>query len=39
MHKIKTHTNETHGTSDDIKEDTTLDKVKGPNVKKGRNNK
>ncbi|GJM98975.1 hypothetical protein PR202_ga16029 [Eleusine coracana subsp. coracana] len=31
-HDIKTHTNETHGTSDDIKEDTPVDKVKGPNV-------
>ncbi|TVU09325.1 hypothetical protein EJB05_42791 [Eragrostis curvula] len=32
IHKVKTHTNETHGTSDDIKEDTPVDKVKGPNV-------
>ncbi|XP_062199784.1 uncharacterized protein LOC133902204 [Phragmites australis] len=32
LHKIKTHTNETHGTSNDISEDTPVDKVKGPNV-------
>ncbi|KAL6846414.1 hypothetical protein ACP4OV_023862 [Aristida adscensionis] len=32
MHKIKTHTNETHGTSNDINQDTPVDKVKGPNV-------
>lgn len=32
MHKIKTHKNETHGTSNDISEDTPIEKVKGPNV-------
>ncbi|KAI4990834.1 hypothetical protein ZWY2020_039205 [Hordeum vulgare] len=31
MHK-KTHENETHGTSNDISEDTPVNKVKGPNV-------
>lgn len=31
MHK-KTHENETHGTSNDINEDTPVEKVKGPNV-------
>jgi hypothetical protein len=28
----KTHETETHGTSNDISEDTPVDKVKGPNV-------
>jgi hypothetical protein len=28
----KTHEKETHGTSNDISEDTPVDKVKGPNV-------
>lgn len=32
LHKITTHTNETHGTSDDISENTPIEKVKGPNV-------
>ena len=32
LHNIKTHTNETHGTSADINENTPVDKVKGPNV-------
>ncbi|CAN6224230.1 unnamed protein product [Urochloa humidicola] len=32
LQKIKTHTNETHGTSADISENTPVDKVKGPNV-------
>ncbi|PUZ70475.1 hypothetical protein GQ55_2G233400 [Panicum hallii var. hallii] len=32
LQKIKTHTNETHGTSTDISEKTPVDKVKGPNV-------
>ncbi|PAN12100.1 hypothetical protein PAHAL_2G242100 [Panicum hallii] len=32
LQKIKTHTNETHGTSTDINENTPVDKVKGPNV-------
>ncbi|OEL20019.1 hypothetical protein BAE44_0018960 [Dichanthelium oligosanthes] len=32
LHKIKTHTNETHGTSADISENTPVNKVKGPNV-------
>jgi hypothetical protein len=32
MHKIKTHATETHGTSDDINEDTPVDKVKAPSV-------
>ncbi|CAL9197974.1 unnamed protein product [Musa hybrid cultivar] len=32
LHKEKTHHKETHGMSDDIDEDTPIDKVKGPNV-------
>ena len=32
LQEIKTHTNETHGTSTDISENTPVDKVKGPNV-------
>lgn len=32
MHKEKAHHRETHGTSDDIDEDTPVNKVKGPNV-------
>lgn len=32
MHKEKAHHRETHGTSDDIDEDTPANKVKGPNV-------
>lgn len=32
LHKIKAHTDETHGTSADINENTPVDKVKGPNV-------
>ncbi|OAY79060.1 uncharacterized protein LOC109704270 [Ananas comosus] len=32
MHKQKAHHRETHGTSDDIDEDTPVNKVKGPNV-------
>jgi hypothetical protein len=32
MNKIETHKNETHGTSDDINENTPVERVKGPNV-------
>ncbi|XP_015696487.1 uncharacterized protein LOC102720905 isoform X2 [Oryza brachyantha] len=32
MNKMETHKNETHGTSDDINENTPVEKVKGPNV-------
>lgn len=32
VHNKKTHHKETHGTSNDIDEDTPIDKVKGPNV-------
>ncbi|KAL5200806.1 hypothetical protein ABZP36_035160 [Zizania latifolia] len=32
MNKMETHKNETHGTNNDINEDTPVDKVKGPNV-------
>ncbi|KAJ6814799.1 uncharacterized protein M6B38_138315 [Iris pallida] len=32
IHKDKTHDKETHGTSNDIDEDTPIDKVKGPSV-------
>jgi hypothetical protein len=30
--KMKMHKKETHGTSDDIDEDTPIEKVKGPNI-------
>ncbi|KAL0910127.1 hypothetical protein M5K25_021069 [Dendrobium thyrsiflorum] len=32
LHREKTHNMETHGMSDDIDENTPIDKVKGPNV-------
>ncbi|XP_026665378.1 uncharacterized protein LOC103719530 isoform X1 [Phoenix dactylifera] len=32
MHMVKTHDRETHGMSNDIDENTPIDKVKGPNV-------
>ncbi|KAF0913234.1 hypothetical protein E2562_020389 [Oryza meyeriana var. granulata] len=32
VNKMETHKNETHGTSDDINENTPVEKVKGPNV-------
>lgn len=32
LHKEKTHHKETHGTSNDIDEDTPIDKVKGPSI-------
>ncbi|KAK8948602.1 hypothetical protein KSP39_PZI005852 [Platanthera zijinensis] len=32
MHREKTHRKETHGTSDEIDENTPIEKVKGPNI-------